>query len=509
MTSADRAPADLLPDLLPDLVPDLVPEPVCQDEALLALYRVAWQLALEHVVERVGAPRSPYLDEGFDPETVWIWDTCLMTHFTKYAPATFPGIESLENFYRPMHEGAPTSLAIQHPDNPPLLAWSQEEHARHTGDLGRVDRLLAAGYLQRHFAFFETVPPGSTFGWSRVPTTVQRLPRGYRWSGVCSGMDNTPRARHQGEGGTYGDILWLDAAAQQALAARSIARLAGWVARDALAREYQDRYAELVELVGDFWDERDGFFYDRLDHEPFDFHRVATPASYWPLLAGACSTDQAAALAAKLEDPDWFGGPVPWPSVARHDPAYRATGHYWRGGVWLPMAYVGARALAENGYPELARSTSRALLTHMARTYAGYRPASIWEAYSPQDPVPSTGKDDQYIVRPDFCGWSALGPISLLIEHVLGFTVDAVSGTVHWRPDGTGRQGIRRLRCGPTLLSAVLDGDVATVQTDARLRLVLDGTDHDLGPGTHRLVRAGRDGAPGWTRSAAGGPPAG
>lgn len=466
-----------------------LPEPVLDaDPELVDLYWVAWELAAEHVVERAGVAQSPYLDEGFDPETIWIWDTCLMAHFCKYAPADFPGIESLDNFYRPMYDGAPSSLKIQHPDNPPLFAWAELEYVRHTGDLERVERLLRAGYLQQHFTFFETVRPDSTFGYSTIPTAVERTPHGYRWNGVCSGMDNTPRAPIQRPGGTYGDLLWFDAAAQQALAARCIATLARLVGDDALATEYDAHHEQLVALVDTFWSGDDGTYYDRVDRPPYPLTRVRTPASYWPLLAGACDQRQADALAAQLRDPAALGGPVPWPSVARDDPAFRPTGHYWRGGVWVPTAYMSARALADHGHADLARSAALQLVRHQARTYAGYQPASIWEAYSPTEPVPATAKDDVEIVRPDFCGWSALGPIAMLVEHVLGFRVDAPEHTVHWRPDRRGRSGIRRLRCGEATVSAVLDGSTAAVDVDRPLTLTIDGAVHELAPGAHRLA---------------------
>ena len=468
-----------------------VPEPVLDAHPeLVGLYWVAWDLAWQHVVEREGVTSSPYLDEGFDPGTIWIWDTCLMAHFAKYAPQTFPGIESLDNFYAPLHDGAATSVRIQHPDNPPLFAWSEEEYARHTGDLDRVERVLRAGYLQRHLAFFDSVPRGSVYDFSVVPTTVERTERGYRWSGVCSGMDNSPRGPRWAGHDTDGPILWFDAAAQQALAARSIARLARLVGRDALAAEYDEHHARLVALVDDFWDPQDGIYYDRADSAPHAFHKVRTPAAYWPLLAGACNAGQARALADRLVERTCFGGPVPWPSVARDDPAFRATGHYWRGGVWVPTAYVAARALADNGYADLARGATLQLLAHLARTYAEYAPATIWEAYAPDAPVPSTGKDDSYIVRPDFCGWSALGPISMLVEHVLGFRVDAPQRTVHWRRmAGAGRHGIRRLRCGTAVLSVVADGVAIEVEVDSTLTLVVDGVVHHLVPGRHRFDR--------------------
>jgi glycogen debranching enzyme len=392
-----------------------------------------------------------------------------------------------------MYDGATLPVRIQHPDNPPLFAWTEEEYVRHTGDLDRVRWLLGAGYLQQRFRFFDEVARGSTFPSSNVPTQIERTERGYRWNGVCSGMDNTPRGSEQGDGGTWGNILWFDAAAQQALSARSIARLARLVDDEDLARTYDAEHARLVALVDDYWDERDGIYYDRADSAPFAFHRVRTPAAYWPLLAGACSPDQAAALATLLTDPACFGGPVPWPSVARDDPAFRGSGHYWRGGVWVPVAYVSARALADHGYPDLAARASRALLDHMSATFRDYEPASIWEAYAPSRATPATGKDDAYLVRPDFCGWSALAPISMLLEHVLGFRVDALTRSVTWRRPAAragGRAGVRRLRCGDVTLSAVDDGaGTVTLDSDGPVTVVVDGRSVEVVAGSQTVLR--------------------
>jgi glycogen debranching enzyme len=205
------------------------------------------------------------------------------------------------------------------------------------------------------------------------------------------------------------------------------------------------------------------------------------------LLAGACDSQQADALAQKLADPGCFGGEVPWPSVARDDPEFRPKGMYWRGGVWVPVAYVSARALADHGHGDLAHSASLTLIRHMARTYAEYAPATIWEAYSPRWARPSTAKDDEEISRPDFCGWSALAPISMLIEHVLGFRVDALRKTVTWQRRLPGRHGIRDLRCGDVTLSAIADGDVLRFETTGEVTVVVDGTAHPLRRGHHTL----------------------
>lgn len=67
----------------------------------------------------------------------------------------------------------------------------------------------------------------------------------------------------------------------------------------------------------------------------------------------------------------------------------------------------------------------------MNTAYKTVDPPTIWECYSPAEPAPSTEYGDR--VRMDFCGWSALGPINLFIENVLGFrSVSAYKNEVVW-----------------------------------------------------------------------------
>ncbi|MGI3785102.1 MAG: MGH1-like glycoside hydrolase domain-containing protein [Janthinobacterium lividum] len=177
--------------------------------------------------------------------------------------------------------------------------------------------------------------------------------------------------------------------AQQALAARSIARLALLVDDAGLADEYQARHEALCLALQHHRDDVDATCYDRLDTAPCPLRRIDTPAAYWPLLADACSPAQAQSLADLLNDPRRLGGPVPWPSVARDDPAFRVDGQYWRGSVWGPLAYVSARALADHGHRELARTAPTALLEHTASTYADCSPATTREAYAPVEAAPA------------------------------------------------------------------------------------------------------------------------
>jgi len=463
----------------------LIPEPIFDENpALVDLYWFAWQLAWNHVVEKQGVPQSPYIDEGFDPDTIWIWDTCFMLHFCKYAPTIFPGIESLANFYQPLHDGVASTLKIHHLDNPPLFAWSEYEYARYTGDLTHLKHILEAGYLQKHYHFFRTARRGQEYPCGGRPLAIEHEMMGYRWNGVSSGMDNTPRGHDVDQLDNYGDIFWLDALAQQALAALSIERIAQLVGANDIAAEYYSYYEQDKRLLNEFyWDREDGFYYDISTNAPYVFQKVKTPASYWPMLAEVCDSAQARALQRKAADPKWFGGNAPWPSVAPSEPYYQPKGMYWRGSIWLPTAYMATKALVQYGYLETAAANAEKLLVQMLNTYRQYTPHTIWEAYNPEYPMPCTGKDNEYIVRPDFCGWSALGPISMFIENVLGFyDVDAFTRTIKWHKHHQSRHGIRNLRLGELTVSIIAKGKHVEIQTSNPFILQVNGQTFAIDP---------------------------
>ncbi|HRJ70714.1 MAG TPA: trehalase family glycosidase [Terrimicrobiaceae bacterium] len=466
--------------------PGRIPEPVFDAQpGWIKLYWRAQELAYAHVKSVPGLPQNPYMDEGFDPGALWIWDTCFMSLFCRYAPEVFPGIESLNNFYACIHDGVDLPVKIQHPDNPPLFAWVEEQYFQITGDTSRLKWLLEDNcYLQKHFHWFRSLARGATFPWARAVVGLQPHEAGFQWNGVASGMDNSPRF-------DPGDqIFAIDALAQQGLSARCISRLAAEINNGSLAAEYRQHFESIRDRVNRcYWDELDGIYYDLLPDGKTP-SRVKTPASFWPLLAGMATPRQAARMAEHVKNPECLGGEVPWCTVERSSPGFDAsTGGYWRGAVWLPTAYLGIRALSENGHGELADQTAEAVLAHMARTFACFHPQTIWECYHPVRPEPSVNRRGKQ-VRPDFCGWSALGPISLLLEHVLGFhSISAVERRVKWRLHQRGRHGIRRLRFGKILTDILTDGnESAEVCSSHPYTLEINGTDYAIRPGQQTLA---------------------
>jgi hypothetical protein len=469
---------------------DWVPEPIFDKEpGYVDLYWTAWEQAWDHVATQDGLPQSPYMDEAFATSHVWIWDTAFMVLFCKYSPEKFPGVETLNNFYEAFlseqYSDGSFPLGIQHPDNPPLFAWAEYGNYLFTGDDAHVEDLLAkTQYLQRHFDWFNQLEPGWRFETQQgqsAEVTLAPKALGYEWSGCSSGMDNTPRERHS---------LWVDAIAQQGLSALAIARMAERIGEDAIAAEWMAKYESLKDTVNTYyWDEEDGFYYD-ISEDGSKFYKVKTPASYWPLLAEMASPEQAARMAAHLSDPETFGGIRPWVTVARNDRHYYGEdGDYWRGGIWLPTAYMGTKAVERYGHQAEADEAAENLLAHMYRTYNAVEPQTIWECYSPSRDYPVVRRNG-HIVRKDFCGWSALGPISMFIENVLGFnTVDANEKRIEWRLHQTERHGIKNFRFGQTLADILYDGaGTVSVTSNKAFDLVINGIGYDVQSGDNTFT---------------------
>ena len=350
--------------------------------------------------------------------------------------------------------------------------------------------------MQRHFDFFNNVPTGSqdtliTPDYNPIRKRTIRNASGqidgYVWWGNTSGMDNTVRGH---DAGGYDSIMWVDAICQQALSARCIARMARELGMNAETKQWQQRYDTLRTTINRlYWDEQDGFYYD-INVNNYQPCRIKSVGSFWALLAGIPTKAQATRMIKYLESEKYFGGRYPWPSISRDDPDFNGeTGDYWRGGVWIPMAYMGTKALEEYGFYALADTLARRTLMQQLRTYQHYSPHTIWETYSPSADLPST--EWGHRVRQDFCGWSALGPISLFIENVLGFReVNALTRTIRWDLNKQqGRQGIRHLRFGDINCSVEYEpsSNAILTTTNKPFTLVVNGKRMKVRKGTHEV----------------------
>ena len=158
------------------------------------------------------------------------------------------------------------------------------------------------------------------------------------------------------------------------------------------------------------WDENRSVFANRLLDG--NFVNDLAPTSFYPLIAGACNSDQQKSLIENYMFNDKkFGGEFVLPSVSRDNPAF-SDNVYWRGRIWGPLnywTYHGLRRYGHNKTAQWLADRSNSLFMN------GWANGMCGENYNA-----STGDIlDQSDTDP-FYSWGALLP-SLKISEVADF----------------------------------------------------------------------------------------
>ena len=391
-----------------------------------AMYRAALASARRHIrQEGESVFGKPFLDAAFS-KNIFLWDTCFLACYAKYHPDLLPIANALDNFYtvqeadgyicreydsrgKPVWPKAhPVSL------NPPLLAFAELELYDQSHDLERLRRVYPA--LKRNFDYL----------------------RGYlvREDGLCfndalgSGMDNIPRHpdgwRDDGQGIplTPRDALpfdytglhpaWnvqgraVDTSAQLALCAEHLARIARLVGRPDDAVVLLRFHAGMGQALNRLcWHEDDGFYYDLGYGKQIRRKHIGM---FWMLMAGLVPPERVARLLRHLTDPASFWRKVPVAAFPADQAGFDPAGGYWLGGVWAPTNYMVIRGLQRTGQHALAARLARSYYACVAEVYQ--RTGTFWENYAPDAARPGQP------AKPDFCGWSAIAPITLMREFI-------------------------------------------------------------------------------------------
>ena len=185
---------------------DYIPIPVFDEHPEYnELYEKTWEIAFKHIKFIEGMPQNPCMDEAFCNTQFWIWDTCFMALYCKYAQNVFPGVESLQNFYEvlygdkrlptiipdenePMWTGAkagePYEIKVHIADNPPLFSWAEYQNALIKGDKEYLkDLLYNRKFLQKHYEWFENLKNSYTPDGVLTPTRLIAVENCYKWEG--------------------------------------------------------------------------------------------------------------------------------------------------------------------------------------------------------------------------------------------------------------------------------------------------------------------------------------
>ncbi|WP_217594468.1 trehalase family glycosidase [Cohnella sp. GbtcB17] len=451
------------------------PEPVLPAEwaGLGELYADAWRMLLRLVREPAPDSGLPggYISTGSNfPVNQFLWDTAFTAIAAKYGARALPVHASLDVIYSTQFDGGyihreldvrDRQPVLYEPDfgpNPPILTLAEWNLALLTGDILRLKRVYPA--LKAYHQWI---------------VRNRRQANGTYWTtGLANGLDNSP---------SYGSG-YPCLTAQMAHDAELLGKIAGLIGRGEEAAQWAREYEETRKALNlHLWDPDAHIYAASLDEGGHNPNKIVT--AFWPLLAGAVPANRVHDLARHLTDPAAFWRPHPIPSVAADSPHYVPEGDYWRGSVWAPTNYAAIRGFQRAGMTALARQTA---LKHLNAVLATYRDTgSFWENYGSERFAKGSAAAPEY-------AWTALGPIALLLETVVGLEPDSTAGELRWSPPPRKAVGAKRYPLGSATIDVTLideeDGWHVHVRTDKpfRLRLELPGSDtaYDCRPGHQR-----------------------
>jgi hypothetical protein len=399
-----------------------LPIPVLPDRPeWLEMYWRAWEIAWSKL--RRPRPQSGFVSnfmESAVPGRLFMWNSAFVAQYGLYGRRAFNFMGSLDNFYAKQHDdgfiGRDLEIEQGHevyspfdPNStgPNILAWSEWRYFRLTGDDSRV----AAVFW----------PLIALHRWYRQNRT---WPNGLYWAtGQSSGLGNQPRVPN----GEYHHChwTWVDANLQAALNCQALGQMAVMMGEVGLAEELaQERTHLQRETNSHLWNEALSFYQDMDPHGRFS--EVKSIAAYWALLdKEMVPVERLQPFLRPLRDTAAFRRPHRVPTMSADSPGYDpVSGDYWRGGVWSPTNFMLLKGLRAHGQHSLAHEIA---VNHLHNICAVYQHTdTFWENYAPE--TETAGSPAQ----PDYVDWTGLSPIAILLEDVIGISVDWPQRRVVW-----------------------------------------------------------------------------
>jgi len=436
-----------------------LPEPVLPPRlaGLERLYWYTWEVLCNLVREPKPESGLPNLyvataAQGFLNHQ-FVWDSSFTAMCTAYAWRAFPATATLDLLYsrqfdggylhreHDVRDGVPTAYEPDFSPNPPITSVAEWALAALTGDrlrLAKVYPLLAAQHR-----------------WLQMN---RRLRDGTYWTtGLANGLDNSPSL---GDG--YPCLT-----AQMAHDAETLGRMARLLGFEQEASAWDAEHTAIGEaLNAGLWSESMQIYSTSLPEGGHNPNKVVT--AFWPLWAGVAPAERVEPLARHLMDPRSFWRHHPIPSLAADSPHFRPAGDYWLGSTWAPTNYAAIKGFARAGRRDVAFAAALRHIQCMSEVLDAT--GHIWENYC------SEKSERGSCSGPDYC-WSALGPIAMLFEIILGFEPDALNNTLRWAPPDEELAGIRRLALGPATVSVECRrgaGGVRSVQVSTDRQFTLE-----------------------------------
>ena len=513
--------ADIAAGLLP------VPVLSGSDARLVNVYDKAWELLYTRMRAPPASTNlvRTYIDEAFASWAIYQWDVLAMIWFAKYMHRSFETVGTLENFYASQNDDGGMARKLRETDgawhgedgevNPPLFVEAELQAFRLTGDIDRIRRILPA--------LREFIDWVSIVRWSQ-DSTHQLWWNDGGGSGLDNAP--RPHGRGTDGGKVWGDPDMTAQLAHAYLGLGDLYELVGNDAQARLMRAYgaaiRTRLDEYMwkDFTGNSKDMGQWFYINQAgDHQ--DQPQVS---NLWAMILGLDASDPDTAdrktrLRNILFDTEYYYTDMPLGTLPKSHSQFNPDGGYARGGLYPPTTYIGIKGAEKvlgfadgqvlakrylDGIADVFQysdtiwemyAPTRQVLTEITGTRgkawhgisavhnngratctvrgSGFSCDILKTGYSAADLISDQGNgpyiapnrrgENDSLVKPDFVGWGALGPIALLIENIIGIQANAPQREIVWYVTRTDRHGIENLWLGDGLGKFSL---IAAARTD-------------------------------------------
>ncbi len=192
---------------------------------------------------------------------------------------------------------------------------------------------------------------------NNAPANLDDNARGTRAGAILeSGLDNSPMYDDATYNPDTHTLEFADVGLMSMYIADcdALATIADNLGESAAASEIRERATRYRAKLATLWDNDAGIFLNK-DLHTGQFSSRLSPTNFYPLLAKAATSQQAAVMIKNhLLNPKEFWGEWILPSIARDDPAFKDQ-NYWRGRIWGPMNYLVYLGLRNYDEPEVQR----------------------------------------------------------------------------------------------------------------------------------------------------------
>jgi neutral trehalase len=358
-------------------------------------------------------------------------DAIFSSFFLVYSNRIYQAHPTLDIFYEHQEpDGAirstydiATGLPVVEADNPeglglPLFAWAEFNLYHKSANKKRVKEVLPI--LHKYTEWIDSL--------FKRPNGLYAVPLS------ATGMVNAPR-----ENAAYP----LDFNAMMAINVLYLSALADILNDKEASFQYKRQYFSLKTRINTLmWDNDAGFYYDIDKDEQHIL--VKTIAGYWPLLAEIPNDDKAERLIDKLQSPQLFGTPHPFPTVAANELAFDENGSGYRGAVFPHLTFMVIKGLERYQRWDFARECAIRHLyfvldsmspegnTHNSHHTGNHHKGNLWEAYLPLREGPAQWTENPAFPRSQYLTYDALSTVCLTIENIVGLFISLPRKTVDW-----------------------------------------------------------------------------